>query len=189
MVGTSCKVSDWPGATDSEIVSRFTVVVCCLPSRSTTTGVTWFPTAWPDPIVRRTDPAITVNGTPGGSWPQNPGPFTFPAVSGNDLTCATGNCHVQGGAGGRLPGLSTNLDGFCYVVLDGVRNRNIGDVDMTGAMPPIPFNAPQSYDKVWQAIDDACATTPASSMTMPPSKQTAPSGAMMMAATFPMSSS
>ena len=135
----------------------------------------WFTGHWPDPIVRASDPSITVNNIPGGSWPQNPGPGTFPsstnpALGTNDGSCLT--CHTAGGIGGRFPELSQQMQHYCDTILKEARDRLPDLVQPSGAMPPVSPAPPVTFDVFWDAMMTGCqAPAPQGMIVMPPSAE------------------
>jgi hypothetical protein len=120
----------------------------------------WFPSAWPDPIVATFDSEIQ------RPWPQNPGPGSS-SYSGS--VCF--DCHVKGGAGGRLPAISNELPHYCDRILEtATKRRNpvtaCPRADRscpTGAMPPPGHEHSPSYpsDPFARFVrDGACKTDP-----------------------------
>ncbi|HEX4405096.1 MAG TPA: hypothetical protein VH560_09730 [Polyangia bacterium] len=117
----------------------------------------WFPVQWPDPIVPAFDSELR------RAWPENPGPGPS---SHADSVCFS--CHRKGGAGGRFPGLSRALPGYCNRVLGTATNRAKpvpacarGDLSCpSGAMPPTGPAPSPSYPSdsfARYARDVACA--------------------------------
>ena len=171
-----------PG-TATDIVTKLTA----------TTKSFWFTGHWPDPIVRASDPGITVNGVSGGAWPTNPGPGTFPsptnpALGPNDGSCLS--CHVAGGPGGRFPELSSQLPSYCDVVLGQAKDKDPTDNPPSGAMPPFVPPPPVTFDAFWDAMmeDGGCSKpAPQGTIVMPPAKLMAPSPALVVSSEFPLS--
>ncbi|MGI9508955.1 MAG: hypothetical protein ACR2QJ_06365 [Geminicoccaceae bacterium] len=71
-------------------------------------GLPLFADDWHEPIVAE-------------GWPENPGPADAPSV------CS--GCHTEGGPGGRLPAVSTDLLGYCGNVYDRAVERTMPPFD------------------------------------------------------------
>jgi hypothetical protein len=126
-------------------------------SLSTADRSKWFPTNWPDPIVRADDPAFSDGFYGfGRHWPENPGPLVPPS----DLTsmpalqnCAT--CHQANGSAGRFPQIyAANSSNYCGTILESARDRNYDPNDPRGPqgeMPPFA-STPGSFDPWWNYL-------------------------------------
>ena len=93
-------------------------------------------TGWYDPLVD-------------ASWPQNPGPTNMLEAVSSDASCIS--CHVQGYAG-RFPQVSSELPGYCGIVL--TRATNPG-----GTMPPGGGNRNLYLNHI-NALLESCGSAP-----------------------------
>ena len=96
------------------------------------------PLGWHDPLVD-------------ASWPQNPGPTNV-----LDAVASTGRCNSchQVGSAGRFPEVSTQLSGYCRVVL----GTAIGSLPKR-TMPPFGLNHSQ-YTAHINALQASCSAPP-----------------------------
>jgi hypothetical protein len=100
-------------------------------------GRSLMPLAWPDPLVD-------------ASWPQNPGPTALLDAVSSTQSCAA--CHRVGNAG-RFPDVSTDLPGYCRVVL--------GTATGTSAKRTMPLGGNRAdYINHINALMDSCQFPP-----------------------------
>ncbi|HVZ75040.1 MAG TPA: hypothetical protein VHJ20_21810 [Polyangia bacterium] len=133
----------------------------------------WFPTSWPDPIVRADDPALADNQYGlGRHWPENPPPLAVPAnIASLPAAQNCGTCHVAGGPGGRLPQVSMAYQySYCSTILGQAMSRPYDSSNPAqGEMPP--FAAPAgSFDAWWTFLSPYTDGTTTTGCNAPPTK-------------------
>ena len=115
-------------------------------------GLNFLPVAWPEPLVA-------------AGWPQNPGPSNV--LDGVASPGRCDNCHRVGSAG-RFPEISTELAGYCGVVLA----TAVGPMPKR-TMPPAGFD-PAMFTAHVSALQRACAGPPTTGTEVPAEPQEDP---------------
>ena len=110
------------------------------PERAPFVGFSAFGSHWYEPIVHP-------------SWPQNPGPTSLLAGVSSPDRCD--RCHSAGRSGGRFPAISTELAGYCSVVLGTAALNNAPN----GTMPPYGADRNQFTSHI-NALRNACRAPP-----------------------------
>ena len=110
------------------------------PERPPFVGFSQFGSHWYEPIVHP-------------SWPQNPGPTNLLAGVSSPGRCD--GCHDAGRSGGRFPAISTELAGYCAVVLGTAALNNA----LNGTMPPFGQSRSNFINHI-DALRDACNAPP-----------------------------